>query len=95
MVVWRRLLRTPVASAAEFHGTLVDSHRNLLITAEEWQAFTDDFNQTLDKFGVPQQERAELFAIIESTRDDIVVAPRPEPDTTPVPEHALKPAGST
>ncbi len=52
-----------------------DSHRDLLITADEWQAFIDDFNETLDKFGVPQQERAELLAIIESTRDDIVVGP--------------------
>jgi hemoglobin len=50
-----------------------DSHRDLVITADEWRAFTDDLGQTLDKFGVPQQERSELFAIIESTKDDIVV----------------------
>jgi hemoglobin len=55
--------------------SMADSHRDLLITAEEWQAFTDDFNQTLDKFGVPQQERAELLAIIDSTRGDIVAGP--------------------
>jgi hemoglobin len=55
--------------------SMEDSHRDLLITADEWRAFIDDFNQTLDKFGVPQQERAELLAIIESTRDDIVVGP--------------------
>lgn len=55
--------------------SMEDSHRDLLITADEWQAFIDDFNETLDKFGVPQQERAELLAIIESTRDDIVVGP--------------------
>jgi hypothetical protein len=28
--------------------------------------------QTLDKFRVPPAERAELFAIVESTRADIV-----------------------
>jgi hemoglobin len=50
-----------------------DSHRDLVITADEWRAFTDDLGQTLDKFGVPQQERSELFAINESTKDDIVV----------------------
>lgn len=33
-----------------------DSHQHLLITAEEWEAFLDDFQQTLDKFGVPQAE---------------------------------------
>ena len=55
--------------------SMEDSHRALLITADEWRAFIDDFNQTLDKFEVPQPERSELLAIIESTRDDIVVGP--------------------
>jgi hemoglobin len=50
-----------------------DSHQHLLITAEEWEAFLDDFQQTLDKFGVPQAEQQELKAIVDSTRDDIVV----------------------
>ena len=35
-----------------------DSHQHLLITAAEWDAFLDDFQQTLDKFGVPQPEQA-------------------------------------
>lgn len=50
-----------------------DSHQALMITAGEWQAFLDDFQQTLDKFGVPQAEQAELKAIVDSTRADIVV----------------------
>jgi len=50
-----------------------DSHQNLLITAAEWEAFLDDFQQTLDRFGVPQTEQAELKAIVASTRADIVV----------------------
>ncbi len=50
-----------------------DSHRHLMITPEEWQAFMDDFQQTLDKFNVPQAEQAELVAIVESTREAIVV----------------------
>jgi hemoglobin len=33
-----------------------DSHQHLLITAAEWDAFLDDFQLTLDKFGVPQAE---------------------------------------
>ena len=52
-----------------------DSHRHLMITPQEWQAFLDDFQQTLDTFNVPQAEQAELFAIVESTREAIVIAP--------------------
>jgi len=55
--------------------SMEDSHRLLLITPEEWQAFLDDFQQTLDKFNVPQPEQAEMFAIVESTRESIVVSP--------------------
>jgi hemoglobin len=45
-----------------------DSHAHLAITEQEWQAFLDSFRQTLDKFGEPQAERAELFAIVGSTK---------------------------
>jgi hemoglobin len=54
------------------------SHRELRITPDEWRAFIDDLNQTLDKFDVPEQERSEVVAIVESTREDIVVEPSPE-----------------
>jgi hemoglobin len=50
-----------------------DSHEHLAITPAEWDAFLDDFRQTLDTFGVPDAERQELFAIVDSTRGDIVV----------------------
>jgi hemoglobin len=46
-----------------------------MITEEEWHAFTDDFQQTLDKFGVPQSEQEELKAIVESTKEGIVASP--------------------
>jgi hemoglobin len=55
-----------------------DSHRHLMITEPEWQAFMDDLRQTLDKFEVPQPERDEVNAIVESTKDAIVVAPLQE-----------------
>jgi hypothetical protein len=32
----------------------------------------DDLSRTLDKFDVPQQERSEVVAIVESARGDIV-----------------------
>jgi hypothetical protein len=50
-----------------------DSRKDLMITAAEWEAFLDDLQQTLDKFAVPQSEQAEIKAIVNSTRADIVV----------------------
>jgi hemoglobin len=52
---------------------MADSHSHLKITGLEWEAFLDDFQQTLDKFAVPSPEQAELKAIVDSTRADIVV----------------------
>lgn len=57
--------------------TMGDSHRHLMISHEEWLAFMDDFQQTLDTFSVPQQEQQELIAIVESTREAIVVTSKP------------------
>jgi hemoglobin len=50
-----------------------DSHAHLDITEFEWQSFLDDLRQTFDKFDVPAAERAELLAIVESTKSDIVL----------------------
>jgi hemoglobin len=55
--------------------SMFDTHRELLITSEEWDAFMDDFHQSLAKFSVPERETGELVAIVESTRDDIVTSP--------------------
>jgi hemoglobin len=52
--------------------SMPDSHRHLNITSAEWEAFLDDFRQTLDKFAVPAAEQAELTAIVQSTYADIV-----------------------
>lgn len=58
--------------------TMGDSHRHLMITEEEWKAFMDDLQQTLDKFEVPQLAQDELKAIVESTKEAIVVGPLQE-----------------
>jgi hemoglobin len=58
--------------------SMEEMHKDLLITPQEWQAFLNDFQQTLDKFNVPQPEQAELFAIVESTREAIVISPLQE-----------------
>src|SRR5438034_2238570 len=52
--------------------SMAESHSHLKITSKEWEAFLDDFQQTLNKFAVPATEQAELKAIIDSTRADIV-----------------------
>ncbi len=50
-----------------------ESHAHLQITAPEWAAFMEDLDATFDKFSVPQPERQEFIAIIESTKPDIVL----------------------
>jgi len=53
--------------------SMADSHRELNITPQEWVAFMDDLQQTLDKFKVSPGEQSELRSIVESTYGDIVV----------------------
>jgi hemoglobin len=68
--------------------SMEDSHPELLITSDEWDAFINDLNRSLDQFEVPQQERSEVIAIVESTRSAIVAeaarerAARPPADVT-------------
>jgi hemoglobin len=50
-----------------------ESHEHLNIMPKEWDAFMDDFQQTLGKFSVPAPEQAELKAIVNSTYGDIVI----------------------
>jgi hemoglobin len=49
------------------------SHAGFKITEKEWAALAADFKATLDAFKVPDAEQKELFAIVESTKGDIVV----------------------
>ena len=53
--------------------SMPDSHKHLRITPQEWEAFLDDFQQSLNKFAVPEHEQDELKAIVASLRGDIVV----------------------
>lgn len=54
--------------------TMLESHQHLGISEEEWRVFCDDFRACLDHFKVPAQEQSELFAIVQSTKKDIVSA---------------------
>jgi hemoglobin len=49
-----------------------ETHAQLNISETEWQAMTADFHRTLSNYGVPAKEQAELTAIVESTKKDIV-----------------------
>jgi hemoglobin len=53
--------------------SMLESHEHLNITPKEWEAFMDDFQQSLDKFSVTATEQAELKAIVNSTYGDIVI----------------------
>ncbi len=53
--------------------SMAEAHRNMMITGPEWDAFMHDLQQSLDLFKVPAEEQAELMAIVNSTRGDIVV----------------------
>ena len=50
-----------------------ESHSHLNISEKEWQAMLADFRRVLNNYGVPAKEQAELVAIVESTKKDIVV----------------------
>ena len=50
-----------------------DSHVHLDITEDEWQVFLADLQACLDHFAVPKAEQGELFALVDSTKSDIVL----------------------
>ena len=52
--------------------TMKEVHKDMNITEKEWDAMVADFKKTLDKFKVSEKEQNELFAIVESTKPDIV-----------------------
>lgn len=54
--------------------SMQDSHAHLGINEVEWRAFMDDLRQTFDRFEIPAEFRAELTAIVESVKADIVAA---------------------
>ena len=48
------------------------SHKGLKISEGDWLAFLGHLDGTLQAFHVPQAERDEVFAFVESTKRDIV-----------------------
>ena len=50
------------------------SHKGMKITESDWSAFLGHVNATLEAFQVPQAERSEVVAFVQSTKADIVEA---------------------
>lgn len=48
------------------------SHRGMGISEGDWLLFINHVKATLDKFEVPAAERAEVLAVVESTKRDVV-----------------------
>jgi len=48
------------------------SHRGMGITGADWDAFMGHLVAILEHFAVPESEKGEVLAFIESTKDDIV-----------------------
>jgi hemoglobin len=51
---------------------MATSHKGMGISAKDWEIFLGHLRATLDKFQVPEKERREVLAFIDSTRADIV-----------------------
>ena len=54
--------------------TMKESHAQLHITEKEWGEMASVFKAVLDKYKVPAKEQQELFAIVGTTKGDIVGA---------------------
>ena len=50
------------------------SHEGMQISAADWASFIGHLEATLDAFSVPEPERGEVLAFIETTKADIVDA---------------------
>lgn len=48
------------------------SHAGMRVGEQDWQSLMAHLNATLDRFKVPEKERMEVVAFIESTKSDIV-----------------------
>jgi hemoglobin len=48
------------------------THIGMRISISDWELFLGHPTATLEKFNVPERERHEVFAFVESTKADIV-----------------------
>ena len=48
------------------------THIGMRISYSDWELFLGHLTATLEKFNVPERERQEVFAFVESTKAEIV-----------------------
>jgi hemoglobin len=53
---------------------LKEAHQHLKVTETEWQALIQIFRDSMNSFKVPAKEQDEIIAILESTKDQIVLS---------------------
>lgn len=53
---------------------MVDAHKHLNISNEEWDAMVTDFVTILNEFKVPEKEQQELLALLGPSKADVVTA---------------------
>lgn len=51
---------------------MVAAHRGMEVSESDWSVFVRHLRATLDHFRVPERERGEVLAFVDSTRKDIV-----------------------
>lgn len=51
---------------------MVITHKGMGISASDWEVFLGHLKATLENFQVPEQERYDVLAFVESTKADIV-----------------------
>ena len=51
---------------------MTTSHKGMGITGRDWDAFSGHLGATLNKFGVPARERADVVGFVESLKASIV-----------------------
>ena len=50
------------------------SHKHLAISDDEWESFVEGLHEVCDELGLPEQEVADVTAVIVSQRDECVLA---------------------
>lgn len=51
---------------------MLTSHRGMGVTPSDWEAFLRHLDATLNHFAVPEPQRGEVVAFVQSTRAEIV-----------------------
>ena len=72
--------------------SMADSHKHLNISEEEWGSFIENLHDVCDELGLPQQEVADVTAVIESMRADCIIQDGEHPPDNP--GHKVPPGDS-